>query len=737
MFIDRSPFSKMLLAGCAALLLAAAAQAKVIHITVTSKVPAFKGQSFGKTGTYELVRGTATGEIDPSDRRNSVITDIQFAPRNANGKVSYTTTFSILKPVDATKGNGIMVYDVVNRGNLRFAARFTKFVLAAAAPDPEASDAGDGSLYRAGYIVLASGWQGDMPMASAATTGREAIDVPVARNSDGSPITGPVVVRFAANVPGYEQVNFSANMNTLSPPGPGRTPVNLGSSLNWNGAVQAVGPSKGTLISKTSESNSGVSGGVETIPDADWAFADCRTTPFPGKPDASRICLKNGFDTARVYQLVYTAKDPFVLGVGLAAARDVVSFFRREAKDDAGTANPLGGAVRNVLGFGVSQPARMMRDFINLGFNEDESGRPVWDGAFLDASAAAGAFNIRFAQPGNIAGLYDPIAEGPSWWEDYTDKVRGRSSWGLLHRCRVTNTCPSIMEVEGGADFFFVKGSLGIAGTTGKDDIPLPANVRRYYMTSTNHTGGDDNFSYEQRPVEGCMLAANPLPWFETERALLAAMNEWVVKGTLPPPSAYPRVTDGTLVPATAAAIGWPKISGVPTPDGVLNPVLDYDFGPRFNYNDHSGIIDNVPPPVKQVIPTLAAKVDADGNEIAGVHPLLLQVPLGTYTGWNPIANGLLKGQECQLQASTIPFAKTKAERLAKGDPRPSIEERYGNFLNYYSLAVQAANKAVTDRLLLPEDADRELKILLNDVVKSGILPLRGTDSGLPTSARR
>jgi hypothetical protein len=709
--------------ACAALLLTGAAEAKVIHITVTSRTPALKGQSFGKAGPYELVRGTATGELDPADRRNAVITDIQLAPRNANGKVSYTTTFSILKPVDAAKSNGTLVYDVVNRGNVRFAARFTKFVLAAATPDPDVTDAGDGSLYKAGYIVLASGWQGDMPLASV-TGGREGIDVPIAKNADGSPVTGPVTVRFAANVPGYEQVNFSANMNTVSLPGPGRTPASLDTS-------------KATLISKTSETNSGVSSGVETIPSADWAFADCRTTPFPGKPDPSRICLKNAFDTARVYQLVYTAKDPFVLGVGLAALRDVVSFFRREAKDDAGTVNPLAGGVRNVIGFGVSQPARMMRDFINLGFNEDEAGRPVWDGAFLDASASAGAFNIRFAQPGNIAGLYDPIAEGPSWWEDYTDTVRGRPTWGLLHRCRTTNTCPSIMEIEGGADFFFVKGSLGIAGTTGKDDIPLPANVRRYYMTSTNHTGGTDNFNYEQPPVEGCMLPANPLPWFETERALLVAMQDWITKGTLPPPSSYPRVTDGTLVPATAAAIGWPKIPGVPTPDGVLNPVLDYDFGPRFRYNDHSGIIDNAPPVVKQVIPTLAAKVDADGNEIAGVHPLLLQVPLGTYTGWNPISSGLLKGQECQLQAGTIPFAKTTAERLAKNDPRPSLEERYGNLLNYYSMAVRAANKAIADRLLLPEDADRELKILLDDVVKSGVLPLRGTDNAPSTSARR
>ncbi len=687
------------------------AQAKVTRITITKASPAFQGQTFGKTGAYELIRGTATGELDPADRRNAVITDMQFAPRNANGKVAYTATFSLLKPIDVSKASGVMVYDVTNRGNVRFAGRFTKFVLATAPADPDALDPGDGSLYRAGYIVLASGWQGDLPIDPAAK--REGIDVPVARNPDGSSITSPVVVRFAAGAPGNTVVPFSGNVNTLSLPGYGRTPASLDTS-------------KATLVSKTSETQSGVSGGVVNIPAAEWAFADCRTTPFPGKPDPSRICLKSGFDPALLYQLVYTAKDPLVLGVGLAALRDVVSFFRRESKDDAGAANPIAGRVSNVIGYGISQPARLMRDFINLGFNEDESGKIVWDGAYLDASGASGQFNIRFAQPGNIAGLYDPVAEGPSWWEDYADKVRERPAWGLLHRCRAGNTCPKIMEIEGGADFFYVKGSLGIAGTTGKDDIPLPANVRRYYMASTNHSGGVDNFDVEQPPVAGCMLPANPLPWFETERALLVAMTDWVGKNTLPPPSAYPRVKDGTLVPATAAAIGWPAIPGAPTPDGVMNSVLDYDFGPHFNYNDHSGVIDKVPPPVKQVIPTLAAKVDADGNEIAGVRPLLLQVPLGTYTGWNPVSSGVLKGQECQLQASTIPFAKTKAERMAKGDPRPSLEERYGSLLNYYSLAVQAANKIVAQRLMLPEDADREITLLLNDMVKSGALPLRG-----------
>jgi hypothetical protein len=699
-----------------ALLLAGAMHARVTRITITKTDPAFKGQTFGGAGAYEIIKGTIAGELDPADRRNALITDIQFAPRNAAGKVTYTTTFTILKPVDMSKANGTMVYDVTNRGNPRFVGRFTRFVLAGGPGDLELADPGDGSVYRAGYVVVTSGWQGDLPVDSVGP-GREGINVPIAKNPDGSSLTGPVVVRFAAGAPGNVVVPFSGKVDTLSLPGPGRTPATLDTA-------------KATLVSKASETPSGMGGGVVSIPGSEWAFADCRTTPFPGNPDPMRICVKSGFDPALLYELVYTAKDPFVLGVGLAAARDVVSFFRRESKDASGTTNPVAGRIAHVIGYGVSQPARMMRDYINLGFNEDEAGRTVWDGAFLDASAAAGQFNIRFAQPGNIAGLYDPIAEGPAWWQDYTDQVRDRPTWGLLDRCHATNTCPAVMEIEGGADFWFVKGSLGIAGTTGKDDIPLPDNVRRYYMASTNHTGGADNFNIEQPPVASCMLPANPLPWIETERALFSAMNAWIGQGTLPPPSVYPRVSDGTLVPATAAAMGWPAIPGAPSPDGAMNSVLDYDFGPNFRYNDHSGVIDNVPPPVKRVIPTLAAKVDADGNEIAGVRALLLEVPLGTYTGWNPVSSGVLKGQECQLQAGTIPFARTKAERMAKGDPRPSLEERYGNLSHYYSLTVEAANRLVGQGFLLPGDAEREIRQMLHDMLTSGALPLVGQPAG-------
>ncbi len=373
------------------------------------------------------------------------------------------------------------------------------------------------------------------------------------------------------------------------------------------------------LISATSETPAGVKGGVREIASTDFAFADCRTVPFPGTPDPTRICVKSGFDPALLYELVYTAKDPYVLGVGMAAMRDVVSFFRYEAKDAAGTPNPIFGQVHHVIGMGNSQAGRFAKAFINLGFNEDVRGRIVWDGLNPRIAGMLGSFNTRFAQPGDIAELYYPGGEGPLWWGDYKDDVRGLPAWGILHRCTASKTCPKITETYGGPEFWYSRGSVGIAGTTGKEDLPLPDNVRRYYHAGTTHGGGMGGFKLGTASTNPNSLANNPNPERDIDRALYVALVDWVVKGTLPPPSAYPRVSDGTLVPATSAAMGWPNIPNTPKPDGVINSVLDYDYGPAYRYNDSSGVMTNVPPPVKRVIPTLVAKVDADGNDVAGV----------------------------------------------------------------------------------------------------------------------
>jgi hypothetical protein len=312
-----------------------------------------------------------------------------------------------------------------------------------------------------------------------------------------------------------------------------------------------------------------------------------------------------------------------------------------------------------------------------------------------------------------MAEMYDPSADGPLWWSDYTDQVRDRPAWGILHRCTASNTCPKITETYGGPEFWYSHGTVGITGTTGKEDLPLPANVRRYYHPGTPHGGGRGGFALGVASADPTQFAANPNPERETDRALYVALVDWVVKNVEPPPSVYPHLGNGTLAPDTSAAIGWPNIPNAPKPDGVVNPVLDYDYGPEFRYNDESGVITNVPPAIKHAIPTFVPKVDADGNELGGIPSLLQRVPLGTYTSWNPIPAGPLKGREKSLAAGYVPFARTKAERVASGDPRLSIEERYPTAAVYYASCVKQANDLVKQRLLLPDDAVR----LLNQVV--------------------
>jgi hypothetical protein len=315
--------------------------------------------------------------------------------------------------------------------------------------------------------------------------------------------------------------------------------------------------------------------------------------------------------------------------------------------------------------------------------------------------------NIRFAAPSGAADMYEPGSDGVLWWEDYADTARARKAGGLLARCRATDTCPKIVETFGSAEFYSLRVSPNLVGTRADKDIPLPANVRRYYSPSTRHGGGGGGFAHEIPVDPCCMLAPNPNPSNESNRALLKALVDWVVSDTAPPPSRYPTLAKGDLVPPGHASTGFPVIPGQPLPDGVFVPLYDYDFGPAFKHADVSGVMASQPPVVRQVLPQLVPRVDVDGNELAGIRSVLLEAPLGTYTGWNPIARGFFKGDIQALGGGYIPFAKTKAQRLASGDPRLSLEERYGTHDAYVARVKEAAKKQVAERFLLQEDADR------------------------------
>ena len=697
------------------------AQARVLKITITQQeTPTYAGQSFGSVGQYERIIGTATGEIDPNDRRNSIIQDLQFAPRNAAGKVEYTASFTLVKPTDMSKGNAALFYNVNNRGNRNF-------------PYNIGGELGDGFMQSRGFTLLWSGWQGDV--VPAANNGNEWVNVPTAHNASGSSITGPVIYRVS---------NIPAGTNTISlasvPPGgftafPYR-PASLDTTL-------------AKVETHSAESETAVTGTVTPIASGDWAFADCRTVPFPGTPDPSRICLKNGFDPTLLYQFAFTAKDPLVLGVGLAAMRDVISFFRFETADASGTPNPLAGGLARVFAEGTSQSGNLLKTFLHLGFNEDEAGRMIVEGANSHIAARQTPINFRFALPGGAATLYEPGSEPVLWWEDYTDVVRGRTEAGMLDRCRLTNTCPKIIETFGATEFWDLRMGPGLYGTGSTPgpaghahvrcdllqhhpaglcrDIPLPDNVRRYYFPGTTHGGGNGAYTVNAGPTGGaggsCQLQSNPNNEQDYQRALFIALTEWVESGTPPPASAYPKVADGTLVASTKAAMGFPTLPGLPFKDGFENTMIDYDWGPNFVYNDMSGVIGSEPPSIVQTIPTLVPKVNADGNEVGGLQTLMDQLPIGTYLGWNIVTSGFNKGRLCAFTGGYVPFATTRAQRLANNDPRPSIEERYSSVAAFSSAASAIVDKLVAARYLLPADGARELSKAISDIVNNGLLP--------------
>ncbi len=652
------------------------AEARVTKIVIDLKQsPVSEGKSFGNAGQYEMLSGKAFGELDPKDPHNSIITDIQFAPRNARGMVEYVATFMMLKPVDLTKTNGVLIYAVPNRGNRILSSGYSV-----------AGESGEEFLMKRGYIILFSGWQGDL----VPRPGFETISVPIAKNPDGSSITGTVLARFS-NMPG--------GTNTMTLP-----VAHTAASLDTT---------KATLTRRASEE-----GAIIPIASSDWAFADCSKSAFPGTSDANKLCLKNGFDPAYLYELVYTAKDPLVLGIGFAATRDITSFFRHSTMDESGTANPIAGRITHSIAQGNSQSGNFIKTFIHLGFNQDEANRIVWEGANDHIAGRQMALNIRFAHPGGAANMYEPGSEAVLWWGKHDDTVRGRKPASMLDRCSVTRTCPRIFETFGSAEFWGLRMSPNLVGLKADADIPLPSNVRRYYFPGTTHGGGRGGFSTalasatasQTTGVGACELPNNNNPQSDSTRALFVALTDWVVKDIAPPPSQYPRLEQNQLVWPRAAAMGFPAIPGWPLPDNLLNTFLDYDFGAEFNYNDLSGVLTIQPPTIKRVLPLLVPKVNADGNETSGVASALHQAPLGTYLGWNVTRAGFYKGRVCGFSGGFIPFAKTKAEREAVGDPRPSLEERYRDHAGYVAAVRAAIEKLLQQKFLLPEDAERLIR---------------------------
>ncbi len=667
------------LAACL-LTLAPTARAAVTQIIIDSSAPAFGGATIGTAGAYTLLTGRAFGELSPSDPHNQIITDINLAPTDSTGRVPYIATFQIAVPANLSAANGLLFYEVPNRGGNAI---------------PGASSIVPGAIY------MQSGWQGDLlancaaaypctSLANPYTVGNQVIQVPVATNKDGSTITGPVYGHIALGATGN-----TSQLVIFTTPIPYK-PVTLDTS-----------PTITQFYSLAKQTITGVDGPKTPIPANAWAWADCSTTPFPGTPDPTHICIKNGFDPNLLYEMVFPAKDPLVLGVGYAATRDIISFFRHSRTDSAGTANPIAGAVSKVIDVGVSQSASFIRSSIHLGFNADENGIKVADGAWPQIDGRQLYLNIRFALPDVITNLYMPADEAPVWWADYPNTVRNQPPSGMLDRCSTTNTCPEILETFGSTEFYEEKMSPDLVGMQATADIPLPANVHRYYEPSTTHGGGGGGFSYAATlpPTGACAYPANPNPETQTNNALQADFISYLTQGTPMPPSTYPTLASKQLVTPAAAAKSFPRVPGYPYGGLALNHPEKFGFGPKIDYFDQSGIITNQPPTVLAVLPELVPALNKDGNETEGVPSVLLQAPLATYSGWNNYATTVFKGQQCSLSGSSFPLPETRAARTAAKDPRQSLEERYGTHAGYVCVVTTAADNAVSSRFLLPTDA--------------------------------
>ena len=665
--------------------------ARVTRIVIDETIPMAAPVGSPTTGiAYEQIAGRAFGELDPRLAGNAIIQDIKLG-RDADGKVRYVASFVIYKPVDSRKASGLMWHDVPNRGRV-FAF------------DPQESAQGD--------IMLASAWQGDNSGATtvrprASVTGMQFLQVPVARGPGGALVTGQVLGRIV-NRAGPASQALLVQTNPVP-----YQPVSLDTSQS-------------KLVSRGGENMRGDVVDEVAIAPSDWAWARCDAgNPFPGTPDKSQICLKNGFDASRLYQVVFTAADPYLLGIGFAAWRDVGAFFKKVAADDSGTPNPLANSVTHSIARGISQSGNFLRGWLHLGFNRDEAGARVHDGMWPIIAGRRIALNFRWAQPDGVLELYQAGSEGPQWWLPQPDPMRGLPAAGILDRCTATRTCPKIIEHFGSAEVWALKLTPEWVGTDGKADLPLPDSVRRYYIASTTHGGGaggfDTSLPGSGLPTVGpvCpgnnfgtgVLPANPVPHTQTVNALRAHFRAWVMQGTPPPPSRYPTLAQGTLAPANKAALGFPALPGLraslPEPDFIM-PVIDYDWGPKFNARDGSGIASKAPPRIKKVLAMLAPKVDADGNELGGVPVVLLDAPLGTYLGWNVTAGGAQpfhKNQICNYVGGMIPFARTAAERQANNDSRPSLQERYGSHDGYVAAVTKASARAIVEGFLLPDDA--------------------------------
>ena len=645
----------------------APASADVVRIEVQSRSDLVGGQPFGAAGPYEKLSGKIFFAVDPALPANRIVADIDKAPRNAAGKVEFSSDFFLIKPKQIGRGNGAVLYEVSNRGGKGMLGFFNH---ATGSVDPvSAADMGDGFLMQQGFTLLWVGWQFDPPK----RPGLVRVYPPTA-SENGRPIRG--LVRSDFVVTEREADHSLADRDHT--------------------AYAVVDPESPDNVMTVRDS---VEGPRRIVPRSQWGFA--RAEGGTTVADRTRVHMATKFEPGKIYEVVYTAQDPPIVGLGPAAIRDVISMLKYKSADSLSIP---AAAITRALAFGVSQSGRFLRTYLYYGFNRDEGNRKVFDGVIAHvAGAGRGSFNHRFAQPSRDGHPYlnffyptdiFPFTDAPE-----RDPESGVTD-GLLTHAGVPELLPKIFFTNSEYEYWGRAASLIHTTIDGASDAPLMDNVRIYLLAAGQH--GPGAFP----PVQTIgQQRNNPLDYRWAMKALLLAMDRWTANGTAPPPSRYPRVSDSTLVPPDR--LRFPKVPGVTTSTAV-HRAYRADYGPTFATE---GVVTVEPPRLGTAFPILVPQVDADGNGIAGVKMPELVVPLATYTGWNLFnARSGPTDVLSSMQGSYIPLPRTSAERKRANDPRLSIEERYRDKDQYVGLVGKAARELIDQGFLLTEDLAVVLK---------------------------
>ncbi|OLE43197.1 MAG: hypothetical protein AUG14_09725 [Candidatus Rokubacteria bacterium 13_1_20CM_2_68_19] len=632
---------------------AAPASGAVRRLVIESRDDVFGARPFGNAGPYEKLTGIVEFALDPAHAANTAIVDLRRAPRDASGRVTASANFMVLRPKTIRREQAVALLEVSNRGGK---AALPYFASAAWSTDPVTeADFGDALPLRLGLTLIWVGWQFDV----ATRDGALRLDAPVATDG-GRPIEGLMRSDWTVDEP----------VATLPLGHRGHRPYPL---ANADDPANVLTERDGRLAAR------------RVVPREQWRFVEQNT----------RIARTGGFESGKIYELVYRARDPVVVGIGLAAVRDMMSY----AKYDEASPFP----VRRGLGLGISQTGRFLRHFLYQGFNTDEAGRTVFDGLFVHtAGAGRGSFNHRFAQPSRdahrLSAFFYPTDLYPFSGRGQRDSETGVTDGVLVHESHL----PNVMFTNTGYEYWGRAASLIHTTPNADGDVePLP-NERIYHLAGGQHFVVDWPVT---SPRSGSVVAyrGSPLDFRPTLRSLLVRLVEWVRDGRQPPASAYPRLDAGTLV--AIDRLRAPAIPGVRWPR-VAHEAYRVDYGPRWR----EGIITVEPPRLGKAFPVRVPQVDADGNEVAGVRGVELLAPLATYAPWR-LRGGMVNADELvDFYGTLIPFPRDRAERERTGDPRPSLVERYGDRKRYLEIVTRHAETQERTGLLLAEDVPRVIE---------------------------